>query len=465
MPNYLALTIGPIGKTIDKARSTRALWGASFVFSYLMRTICKSLKNKAFVVPLVSDARMFTPHGGAGLFPDRLIFIKETEQDLTDLYNAVNNALDVLCTDQVANAISEQIRLENLQYHKSIPKQVTSIDLKEYFGSYLLLAAVEKEANAASNVLDLCNHALSLQEQWQPLPPDETVDYFYYFLQAVQQTHLPEVAFGKETPKEKRRFPSLIEIATAEFGKEDSATKSEYDAIVQKSLEETRKSFGDKLANKPKKQKDNDEEDNLIKDLKRIEGIGKIFRRRHKYIAIVKADGDNLGKTVERIYERFPDRINEVDQMLLEFNLKAIETIHAKGGRAVYLGGDDVLFFAPVKYGNDTVFDTVQTLNTAYNEQIAQLFSQFGEKFNESNSKEKRAFVPPTLSFGVSISYYKYPIFEALHQAEHQLDKAKDMEKGKNSVAFNLLKHSGSQFGSRIPKKAAVYDNYFLASA
>ena len=45
MNNYLAITIGPIYKTIQQARSTREIWAASFVFSLMMKEILKQLSQ------------------------------------------------------------------------------------------------------------------------------------------------------------------------------------------------------------------------------------------------------------------------------------------------------------------------------------------------------------------------------------------------------------------------------------
>lgn len=40
---YIAVTLGPIFKTIGLAESTGALWAASYMFSYLSKSICEYL--------------------------------------------------------------------------------------------------------------------------------------------------------------------------------------------------------------------------------------------------------------------------------------------------------------------------------------------------------------------------------------------------------------------------------------
>ncbi len=41
---YIALTIGPIYKTLSSAKKTRELWGGSYIFSYIMKQIISEFK-------------------------------------------------------------------------------------------------------------------------------------------------------------------------------------------------------------------------------------------------------------------------------------------------------------------------------------------------------------------------------------------------------------------------------------
>ena len=78
------------------------------------------------------------------------------------------------------------------------------------------------------------------------------------------------------------------------------------------------------------------------------------------------------------------------------------------GGMIIYAGGDDLLFLAPVSNGKgQTVFELCQ--------EIAMLFE----------GKMKDNFVGfsscPTVSFGISIQYEKFPLYEALNHARNLL--------------------------------------------
>ena len=59
-----------------------------------------------------------------------------------------------------------------------------------------------------------------------------------------------------------------------------------------------------------------------------------------------------------------------------------------------------------------------------------------------------------SLSFGVSISYYKYPLYEALESARNLLfGKAKNIQQ-KKAVAWSFRKHSGGNFDAAF----SLYD-------
>ncbi len=208
-------------------------------------------------------------------------------------------------------------------------------------------------------------------------------------------------------------------------------------------------------------------DDTLLKDVKSL--MGDAFRRRHKYIAIVQADGDGMGKVDQAIFEKQSDNSKErsteeaemlladVDRRLLTFSLSAIDTIVAFGGRPIYLGGDDLLFFAPVmghiEGKQASVFELVKTLSTSFDGHF------HDDEFAYTDKGEKKK-IRPTLSFGLSITYYKYPMFEALGKARYLLeDVAKEVE-GKNALAFQVLKHSGQGFGTAYRKREMVFDTH-----
>ncbi|MEN4045377.1 type III-B CRISPR-associated protein Cas10/Cmr2 [Sulfurimonas sp. NWX367] len=186
-------------------------------------------------------------------------------------------------------------------------------------------------------------------------------------------------------------------------------------------------SFANALRRK-KGDKDNflTEGKNIVDDIKKL--------CYHNYYCIVHADGDKMGVAIEK-----PENISKVSQALFHYCQNAHESVKKFGGQTIFAGGDDLLFFAPV-IGKDksTIFNLC--------DKIAQDFS--------TNIPEA------TLSFGISINYVKFPLYEALENSRKQLF-AKAKTEDKNSVAFQVTKHSGQSFETIIRKNdTEVYQKF-----
>lgn len=124
----------------------------------------------------------------------------------------------------------------------------------------------------------------------------------------------------------------------------------------------------------------------------------------------------------------------KVSAALSEFGFEAKKLIEKFGGMPIYAGGDDLLFIAPVvgEDGRTTIFDLLENL--------------------EDNAFDPvKALVPnASLSFGVSITYFKFPMYESLGMARALLfDQAKKVD-GKRAVAWTLQKHSGERFSAEF---------------
>lgn len=426
MPKYLAITIGPVSPTIAKARNTRSLWAGSYLFSHLMRKLIQAIgDHRDYIMPLVADERLFAPYGGAGLFPDRFIVkLQDDEDGAAVLQNAADAVLTEFCGHPEINSIFAKTA------GFSSPK------LKQFLTQYLSLAGVELELSDGENIIKRCSDSLSQLELQTPLLPDETTDWLAIFLSKANKSHFIQEAFvlGLEN-----RFPSLIEISTSEF----IHYSPKYEAVKQLWLNET-------------KQDEETETDlDLLDYLQRPNNHNEdwlTFRQYHKYIAIVKADGDNMGITLSWLYKHHPHLVPQLGKALLDFNIEAIKLIRNFGGRAVYLGGDDILFLAPVHYVDETIFGLVERLSTVYNTCMRSLVATLSEA-------EQVAVSLPTLSFGLSISYHKYPLFETLEVASSMEKKAK--KGSKNSIAFQLLKNSGQYVEAVVRKQTTTYIKHF----
>ena len=164
----------------------------------------------------------------------------------------------------------------------------------------------------------------------------------------------------------------------------------------------------------------------------------------HKYFCIVQADGDNMGKAVTHS-GLAEGKVKIISEALLKFGKDADAAIKEYGGFPVYAGGDDLLFIAPVVGKNHTnIFELLTKLDTKAFDKVKKAVDDCHLKEEDGDNKGKD--IHASLSFGVSVNYYKYPLYEALESARKQLfEKAKKVD-GKNAIAVDWRKHSGGAF-------------------
>jgi CRISPR-associated protein Cmr2 len=375
MKSYLALTIGPIYKTLSHAKKTRELWGGSYIFSYIMREIIARLDDREFIVPFTMEKRLFESGRQVGLFHDRFIF-EAREGDRERLEQAVEQVLQNLARD-------------------------TGLD-PDFVQSYFRIHIVEKALNEGDNPILQITPYLDAAELFYTVG-----QYGENSLTKMLQgnnTFLNKDAFG-----EKKSFPSLPEIAL-------------YDMIVKDPGIRRRINRDDELGIYEEK--------------------GLDFKPYHKYYAIVHADGDNMGKVIAGLKKK--EDFQHFSKKLFEYCEASHKTISAFGGETIFAGGDDLLFFAPVVSGDKTIFDLCEEISRVFDGYFAS---------------------EATLSFGVSIQYHKFPLYEALEKSRSLLfGDAKEGEK--NNIAFSVTKHSGQTFGATVPKsQKELYENFRLFSA
>lgn len=369
MKHYIAITLGPITRVISLAKSTKELWAASYLFSYLAKQLIRPFKERNFLLPYL-DPRMDQPEVtlGAGVYPDRYIF-EAQEGDFELLCKRVDQVLVDLAIDITAKL--------SLKVDMSKVEEYLRHTLKIYF------CELSFNDSQADQVVSCCEQRLATLEcqDSYPLKEQKQEDYLPQYFSRVNDSFLVKDGFGEE--KRGRLFETVLECASGRETTEDTTLLLPY----------------------------------------------------KKYIAIVKADGDNLTETIKQLKAKGKD-IQSLSSALFEFSIQAIACIKNFGGMAVFVGGDDLLFFAPVRRGDQTVFDLIRALDTA-----------FKRCLNEALQGE----APSTLSFGVSMTYHKFPLFEAVEQAEGLLSKAKKAP-GKNHLAWCLRKHSGQIVQGLMPK-------------
>lgn len=237
---------------------------------------------------------------------------------------------------------------------------------------------------------------------------------------------------------DKKEFPveSLGEIAAVEFKDSDSNQWAKFKGAIRNKDSKIAEKAYDEL---PKEK----------------------LKSYHKYICVVQADGDNMGATVTHS----KIKVKEVSHTLLKFGEKATKAIKDFGGLPIYAGGDDLLFIAPVVGKNhESILHLLDKLNNESFKGVRELVKDL--TFEEEDHKGEP--IQPSLSFGVSVSYYKYPLYEAHEAAKWLLLRKAKNVCGKNAIALELRKHSGGTVGismscNDIEMKVA-FDEMIVAS-
>lgn len=435
---YVGLTIGPISKTIGHAKKTGELWGSSYIFSYIMKNIIKELRRgkgikDRFIVPCVTDDVIFNNSMEVGLFHDRFIF-KSNEGDFEKVNDAVEK-VKLHFKDEVYKMIEKINTIEIQGFQERLKEDNIRIDIKDgvssyiekYFKIYFLEVEVdpndksEKDRNIILKVSKYLD-ALELKEQFVD---EEETNYIFKIL---NNKYIKDSFLLEGDKKIKMEYPSLLNIALSELQIENLPTEDK--KVIEKilSLEKSKK---DKI------------------------------KKVHEYVALVQVDGDFMGKRIsgfkvrKESNKRF-EEYNKFSKNLLEHAKEAHRLIKGYGGFTVFAGGDDLLFIAPlINFNSENKSKNIFEL-------IDNISEQFDEKFNNKYDNEK-----VTLSFGVSMVHYKYPLYYALEEATNLLfeqaknfkfrNKVKNKVVYKNCIAFKVIKSSGESFGNVIGKDSDSY--------
>ena len=424
---YTALTIGPIYKTLQSVKSTKAIWSASYMFSYLIKEIIKKLQNDSDSLEIILPSFEIEINGKpvsplhenfqTGLFPDRIIY--KTEKDIH-----IQNIIDEVI-NEFADKVNNDIKVDEDKLHAY---------LKNYINCYHLSIGLDEK----SNVILEINNILDSLELQQRVIEDAEKDYLNAFFERIKPYN-----FLIKEEFEERPFPSTIEITTSEFSEN----------------EEYKKTL------KILKERDNEESQaNFVKEIKAI--VNDNFRNYQKYIAVVQADGDNIGSFIKALYEQDNKEklIKRFSNNLLAFAIEAVELIKKYNGTPIYAGGDDLLYFMPVAQLNiesNTPFNvTVFNLITQIDNLFKKYFTEYNKDAVDFKSLIQAVKKKPSMSYGISISYYKFPLNQALAEGVNQLFYTAKKTTKKNAVSYSVLKHSGQHFGATFHKDDSSFTTF-----
>ncbi len=153
------------------------------------------------------------------------------------------------------------------------------------------------------------------------------------------------------------------------------------------------------------------------------------------YYALLRADGDNMGKVIDGQTEKRQHQ--ELSEALSKFAREVKSIVNEQhNGLLIYSGGDDVLAYLPIN----------QALSCA-----VALEKKFKNAFREDSTNEESPIkifaedktTSPTLSIGIVVAHHLDPLSDVLELARSAEKKAKQIE-GKNGLAITLSKRSGT---------------------
>jgi CRISPR-associated protein Cmr2 len=472
---YLAVSLGPMVDTLLAARKTRELWAASTLFSTLMRELIRAaMKNNVDVwsplspgtydvntdtlapaspPPSEADPDLY----GTGVYPDRLYGAYQPEQPMDfaalDAHfvkiktETLVKLAPLLAKDgaEVADFYADYFRI----VHAWLPDSDASVnllfDLNDLLDTLELQPATLSQQNLRQNrlneLLDKPYRAPAVRDGLRPGPGS-----IYSPITAAVANNGKALDFDF--------FPSTAQIASLDLYYRDEDNK--YKALLDFSARQTNLSAPDSIEALESGDADDPRSDNQVLQefyrqldnggphpaavalTEKVDGLAK-YQEFHKYFCIVHADGDRFGKVIAGLGND-DTAIKKFSGKLANFAKAAAKTINQYGGKPIYIGGDDLVFFAPVVFRECTVFDCLEALDEVFRV-VCPLTPQ------------------PTLSYGITLSHYKYPLFEAKDQSFNAMYAAKGMkwqrgqqQGSKDAVCFRLVRHAGSFFTGYLDK-------------
>ena len=443
---YTGINIGPIISTFDMVRKPKEIWAASYLFSKLMSCIVETIKSTDGIDVFSPAVSIGTAEKiGVGLYPDRVYCKGE--------WDFSKKRIDIM--DMFTDAIG-------------IKKDYFKNAFNDYFN--IMCARVEvtpdNEGNSETKAIRKLNHLLDCMELNTRAMSGTSLDAIWHFITKRKNLYndaFKDNIFGNVsfTIKEKDKPEKTIEA-------NGYGTLAEYASVQLSTINP--ETWGTCRDSSKLIDRNIPKEECLVSEDPFYTSLQKAFKddikSYHKYICVVQADGDNMGTTFSHNGLKDTETA-EISSNLVEFGKNASGIIYEYGGLPIYAGGDDLLFIAPVigktkksikisedkeKVVNKCIFDLLNDID-GYFEPVKECVVKKHLKTTDSNNQQ--IDISPSMSYGVSITYYKFPLYEALASARHLLfDVAKnkvDKDK-KNAIAWCLQKNSGTSFSGYFSK-------------
>ena len=398
---YIAITIGPIGDMMGLVRKPAALWGASYIFSYISRHLCELIVEKQvatcenIITPFFvtkdtasEDEKLLVDRtDGVGLFHDHIIVRASLSENLEKMKEIKR---------EVLNDVAKILAPESFDTPEKLTNYVNQIE------KYIMIAICGFEKEGDSNAIMYCGKQLDSLE----LPK--------HF--AASEKRHPILSRLQNSRSENQN--TTVKMIAGRFG----VNMTEW----QLTFEEGKERF--------------------VRDLPDIAASSKAPEfKKNKYYCILRADGDNMGKIISRLGT--DEECREFSQICLQYCSDVAKAVKEYGGVTIFAGGDDLFALVPCQGLHPDTKETITVLE--FTQVISKLFRENFETYidaikdkNEASAEDER--VPlPSLSFGAFICYANFPLYEAIERSAALLFGVAKYTAHKNCVAVHLQKHAG----------------------
>lgn len=414
---YIGITVGPIIDTMLLTTTPAGLWGASYMFSYFTRRVIENLISKKYVekenflIPAWNDKNIeIVQKSQGGLLHDRVIFESEREDILEKTEEVISDMKEELA--EIMYKAFQQYEKETTSKEKT-DEHVLMEYMKKYIQTHTLM--LEEGEDVILNI----GKYLSILELERSFIEKEEKNYILKFLENRANIQEPKSEVKNEILKRSKFIKE-----DWYFFKDEGKNVLSIDDISERALRHSK-----------------DNKDNT-----------------KGYFALVQMDGDNLGKVLGELNS---EKIENFSKACFSYADNACNIINSYGGKVIYAGGDDVLFIAPLKGKIEEEGSKKEQIDNIF-ELIHTLTKKFKEEFKGEDYEEV------TLSAGVFICYYKYPLYEALKAVFTLLQESK--ENLKNTITIQFEKHSSTMGRLQIKNKfdkdesiANLLENWLIA--
>lgn len=455
MQHLIIFSIGPVQDFINTARRSRDLWYGSWMLSELARFVAKEIEKEKgkLIFPASTEIESI---------PNKIVAVVETDNPKL-LANKIKEATVNYLVDDLAKPTLDAIRsktfnrtladtqIEDLPelYWVSVPYNDRNYEVVREEAEAMLIARKNTRdfnqmtgTNVPKSSLDGSRESVIDEDEYpdnkkdSPGTKEDKVKKLYDNYNARQGERLSGVDLLKRlgARKDEPDFKSTSHMAAIPFmdrlGKEKTKDliekiSKEFDIPNRKVSE---KDYGSLLYDSrltdwiPAGEHQNELRIKFNETMDKVAGKNS---RPSPYYALLRADGDNMGKVIDGQTDEEQHR--KLSEALSKFAGEVKDIVNNQHqGLLIYSGGDDVLAYLPV----DKALRCADALEKKFRNELGKFFAA-----------DKKT--SPTLSVGIVIAHHLDPLSDVLKLAKDAESTAKKDVADKNGLAVTLSKRSG----------------------